>query len=161
MFAILLADGSRQTSIFHLSNSFRKNVSRIHLTCSTPSTHLPIVRCLREDTHLLQTSATFLTRLLDHSVPCSFQTLHVARSIRQAKKFLVNYSIEQIGQIDAGKEIPSTSLFKQKKKKIYQSATPMNNTIDKEKQQVLQKLLADSRIESISTIEINPSPTDD
>ena len=37
----------------------------------------------------------------------------------------------------------------------------MNNTLDKEKQQALQKLLADSRIESISTIEINHGQIDD
>jgi hypothetical protein len=126
-----------------------------------PSTHLTIVRCRREDKHLLQTSATFLTRLTDHSVPCSFQTLHVSGSIRQAKKYLVNYSIEQLVQIDnAAKQISSTSLFKQKKKK-YQSPTPTNTTNDKEKQQTPQKLLAESRIEAISMIEINHGPADE
>lgn len=133
---------------------FTRNLSIIYYN---PATHLCIVRCLRDDKHLLQTTATFLTRLADPPIQCSLQTLHVSGSIRLCKKYLVNYSIEQLVMLDrlAENSSPSTSehLFKKKKRK---NLIPLQNPsfdIDQKKKISLQKLLSDSRMESMTTIE--------
>lgn len=135
---------------------FIRNLSIIYYN---PSTHLCIVRCIRDDKHLLQTTATFITRLGDPSIQCSLQTIHVSGSIRQCKKYLINYSIEQLLQMDRMADDNATSmtlpiLFKKKKnKKDSHQVKKLLTNIDQQKQIALQKLLADSRIESMTTIE--------
>jgi ribonuclease P/MRP protein subunit POP5 len=139
---------------------FTRNLSIIYFN---PSTHVAIVRCLRDDKHMLQTAATFISKILPDQIECSVQTIHVGGSIRQCKKYLVNYSIEQLlfinsQSINQKKLITSQVLFKNKKKKtnIQQSV----GNIDQEKQLALQKLLADSRIESNSIIVSRSSEED-
>ncbi len=77
---------------------FTRNLSIIYYN---PSTHVSIVRCLRDDKHMLQTVATFISRLINDQIECSIQTLHVGGSVRQCKKYLVNYCIEQLLYINA------------------------------------------------------------
>ncbi|CAF4022037.1 unnamed protein product, partial [Rotaria magnacalcarata] len=73
--------------------------------------------------------------------------------IRQCKKYLVNYCIEQLLFINAqsiNRNQATSQLFKKKKKKTNTQQKLMD--IDPDKQSALQKLLADSRIESTSNI---------
>ena len=130
---------------------FTRNLSIIYYN---PSTQVSIVRCLRDDKHILQTAATFISKISTDQIECSIQTLHVGGSIRQCKKYLVNYSIEQLLFINAQSmdqnKITSQILFKQKKKKMNYQQSMMD--VDPQKQLALQKLLADSRIESNSIV---------
>ena len=130
---------------------FTRNLSIIYYN---PSTRVAIVRCLREDKHMLQTVATFLSKITPDLIECSVQTLHVGGSIRQCKKYLVNYCVEQLLYIDSQSanqnKTTSQTLFKSKKKKGNHQQPSMD--VDQEKQTALQKLLADSRIESSSII---------
>jgi ribonuclease P/MRP protein subunit POP5 len=130
---------------------FTRNLSVIYYN---PSTHTAIVRCLRDDKHMLQTAATFISKLVNDPIECSIQTLHVGGSIRQCKKYLVNYCIEQLlymnSQTNNQNKTTSEILFKNKKKKTNNQQQLMD--IDHDKQLALQKLLADSRIESNSII---------
>lgn len=135
---------------------FTRNLSVIYYN---PSTHVAIVRCLRDDKHMLQTAATFVSRLTNDPVDCSIQTLHVGGSIRQCKKYLVNYCIEQLLQMNAASNslsqaTPSEVLFKNKKKKKsnQQQQRQSSMEVDHDKQVALQKLLSDSRIESSSIV---------
>ncbi|CAF2140418.1 unnamed protein product [Rotaria magnacalcarata] len=69
---------------------------------------------------MLQTTATFIAKLTNNSIECSIQTLHVGGSIRQCKKYLVNYCIEQLLFINAqsiNRNQATSQLFKKKKKK--------------------------------------------
>ncbi|CAF3952764.1 unnamed protein product, partial [Rotaria sp. Silwood1] len=106
----------------------------------------------------LQTVATFISRLINDQIECSIQTLHVGGSIRQCKKYLVNYYIEQLLYINAQSINQNTTtttsqiLFKNKKKKINNQQQQQLMDINHDKQLALQKLLADSRIESNSII---------
>ena len=59
---------------------FTRNLSIIYYN---PSTRVSIVRCLRDDKHMLQTVATFLSKITPDEIECSVQTLHVGGSIRQ------------------------------------------------------------------------------
>ncbi|CAF1442219.1 unnamed protein product [Adineta ricciae] len=132
---------------------FTRNLSVIYYN---PSTHVAIVRCLRDDKHMLQTAAAFISRLTNDPVECSIQTLHVGGSIRQCKKYLVNYCIEQLLQINAtsinqnATTITSQVLFKNKKKKSnsHHQQQQQSMEVDHDRQVALQKLLADSKIES-------------
>ncbi|CAF1241521.1 unnamed protein product [Rotaria socialis] len=129
---------------------FTRNLSIIYYNSST---HVAIVRCLRDDKKMLQTTATFIAKLTNDSIECSIQTLHVGGSIRQCKKYLVNYCIEQLLFINAqsiNRNQATSQLFKKKKKKTNTQQKLMD--IDPDKQSALQKLLADSRIESTSNI---------
>jgi RNase P/RNase MRP subunit POP5 len=131
---------------------FTRNLSVIYYN---PSTHTAIVRCLRDDKHMLQTAATFISKLnTNDQIECSIQTLHVGGSIRQCKKYLVNYCIEQLLYINSQsinqKKTTSQFLFKNKKNKTNNQHQSMD--IDHDKQLALQKLLADSRIESSSIV---------
>ncbi|UJR29888.1 hypothetical protein I4U23_017436 [Adineta vaga] len=135
---------------------FIRNLSVIYYNSST---HVAIVRCLRDDKHLLKTAATFVCRLANDSNDCSIQTLHVGGSIRQCKKYLVNYCIEQLLQMNAAsmnQNQPTTPevLFKNKKKKSNQQQQQRQQLmeVDHDKQLALQKLLSDSRIESSSIV---------
>ncbi|CAF4238796.1 unnamed protein product [Rotaria sordida] len=111
---------------------------------------------------MLQTVATFISRLINDQIECSIQTLHVGESIRQCKKHLVNYSIEQLLYINAQSINQNTTttttsqiLFKNKKKNInnqQQQQQQQLMDINHDKQLASQKLLADSRIESNSII---------
>lgn len=128
---------------------FTRNLSIIYYNSST---HVAIVRCLRDDKHMLQTAAIFISKLANDQIECSIQTLHVGGSIRQCKKYLVNYCIEQLLLIHAQsikQNKTSPLIFKNKKKKTNNQQKFME--IDHDKQLALQKLLADSRIESVST----------
>ncbi|CAF1682171.1 unnamed protein product [Adineta ricciae] len=98
---------------------------------------------------MLQTAAAFISRLTNDPVECSIQTLHVGGSIRQWKKYLVNYCIEQLLQMNAA---PSQVLFKRKKKKSNQHQQQLSMEVDNDKRAALQKLLSDSRIESGSIV---------
>jgi ribonuclease P/MRP protein subunit POP5 len=126
---------------------FTRNLSIIYYN---PSTRVSIVRCLRDDKHILQTAATFISKLTNDQIECSIQTLHVGGSIRQCKKYLVNYCIEQLLFINSQSKKTTTTtsqiLFQNKKKKTNNQQQLLD--IDHEKQLALQKLLADSRIES-------------
>jgi len=97
---------------------FTRNLSIIYYN---PSTHVSIVRCLRDDKHMLQTAATFISKLTNDQIECSIQTLHVGGSIRQCKKYLVNYCIEQLLYINSKSinqnKTTSQILFKNKKKR--------------------------------------------
>ncbi|CAF3484448.1 unnamed protein product [Rotaria sp. Silwood1] len=129
---------------------FTRNLSIIYYNSST---HVDIVRCLRDDKHMLKTAATFISKLTIDQIECSIQTLHVGGSIRQCKKYLVNYCIEQLISMNSqsiNQNKTTSQLFKKKKKKINNQQQLMD--IDNDKQLALQKLLADSRIESTSTI---------
>ena len=138
---------------------FIRNLSVIYYNSST---HMSIVRCLRDDKHMLQTAAAFICRLTDLNLECSFQTLHVGGSIRQCKKYLVNYSIEELIRIDTRRAMDQRKstgeLFSQKKKtgKTYQREQPTIN-MDHDQERALQRLLMDSRVESIGTIESRPN----
>ena len=140
---------------------FIRNLSVIYYNSAT---HVSIVRCLRDDKHMLQTAATFIPRLTDLNLECSFQTLHVGGSIRQCKKYLVNYSIQELLRIDARRvtdQSKSTGeLFSKKKKKkkgkSYQREQPGGN-MDHDQERALQRLLMDSRMESMATIESRPN----
>lgn len=133
---------------------FTRNLSIIYYN---PSTHVAIVRCLRDDKHMLQTAATFISKITTtDQIECSIQTLHVGGSIRQCKKHLVNYCIEQLlymnsQSINQNKTTPQI-LFKNKKKKTNNQQQQQLMDVDHDKQLALQKLLADSRIESSSII---------
>jgi ribonuclease P/MRP protein subunit POP5 len=140
---------------------FTRNLSIIYYN---PSTHTAIVRCLRDDKHMLQTAATFISRLTNDQTECSIQTLHVGGSIRQCKKYLVNYCVEQLlymnsQSINENKTKISHNLFKSKKKKTNNPQQQFMD-VDHDKQLALQKLLADSRIESNSII-VSKSDDDD
>lgn len=126
---------------------FTRNLSIIYYNSST---HVSIVRCHRDDKHMLRTAATFISKLNNDHNECSIQTLHVGGSIRQCKKYLVKYCIEQLLFINSQSSNQTTQvLFRNKKKKSnYQQST----NIDRDKQLAIQKLLADSRIESNSII---------
>jgi len=130
---------------------FTRNLSIIYYN---PSTRVAIVRCLRDDKHMLQTAATFISKLTSDQIECSIQTLHVGGSIRQCKKYLVNYCIEQLLYMNSQSinqnKTTSQILFKKKKKKTNNQQQLID--IDHEKKLALQKLLADSRIESTSII---------
>ena len=130
---------------------FTRNLSIIYYN---PSTRVSIVRCLRDDKHMLQTVATFLSKITLDQIECSVQTLHVGGSIRQCKKYLVNYCVEQLLVINSQSiqqnKTTSQMLFKSKKKKPTHQQPSM--AIDQDKQYALQKLLADSRIESSSIV---------
>jgi ribonuclease P/MRP protein subunit POP5 len=130
---------------------FTRNLSIIYFN---PSTHVSIVRCLRDDKHMLQTAATFISKIIPDQIECSIQTIHVGGSIRQCKKYLVNYSIEQLlsmnFQSNNQNKTTSQMLFRNKKKKGNNQQHLMD--IDHDKQLALQKLLADSRIESNSIV---------
>jgi ribonuclease P/MRP protein subunit POP5 len=134
---------------------FTRNLSIIYYN---PSTHVSIVRCLRDDKHMLQTAATFISKITNDQIECSIQTLHVGGSIRQCKKYLVNYCIEQLlfmnSQSTNQNKTTTTSqiLFKNKKKKGNNPIQQQLMNIDHDKQLALQKLLADSRIESNSIV---------
>ena len=133
---------------------FTRNLSVIYYN---PSTHVAIVRCLRDDKHMLQTAAAFVSRLTNDPVDCSIQTLHVGGSIRQCKKYLVNYCIEQLLQMNpasnsSSQATPSQVLFKGKKKKSNQHQQQSSMEVNYDKQAALQKLLSDSRIESGSIV---------
>src|ERR1700722_8145158 len=97
---------------------FARNLSIIYYNTST---QISIVRCLRDDKHMLQTAATFISKLTNDQIECSIQTLHVGGSIRQCKKYLVNYCIEQLLYINSQSinqnKTTSQILFKNKKKK--------------------------------------------
>jgi ribonuclease P/MRP protein subunit POP5 len=138
---------------------FTRNLSIIYFN---PSTHVSIVRCLRDDKHMLQTAATFISKIIPDQIECSIQTIHVGGSIRQCKKYLVNYCIEQLlsmnFQSNNQNKTTSQMLFRNKKKKGNNQQQLVN--IDQEKQLALQKLLADSRIESNSII-VSKSNDDD
>jgi ribonuclease P/MRP protein subunit POP5 len=123
---------------------FTRNLSIIYYN---PLTRVSIVRCLRDDKHILQTAATFISKLTNDQIECSIQTLHVGGSIRQCKKYLVNYCIEQLLISNSqSKTKTSQILFQNKKKKTNNQQQLLD--IDHQKQLALQKLLADSRIES-------------
>jgi len=130
---------------------FTRNLSIIYYN---PSTHVSIVRCLRDDKHMLQTAATFISKIIPDQIECSIQTIHVGGSIRQCKKYLVNYSIEQLlfmnSQSINQNKTTSQMLFRNKKKKGNNQQHLMD--IDHDKQLALKKLLADSRIESNSIV---------
>jgi len=132
---------------------FTRNLSIIYYNSST---HVSIVRCIRDDKHMLQIAATFISKITNDQIECSIQTLHVGGSIRQCKKYLVNYCIEQLLFINSQSinqnktTITSQILFKNKKKKGNNQQQLMD--IDYDKQLALQKLLADSRIESNSIV---------
>jgi len=138
---------------------FTRNLSIIYYN---PLTNVSIVRCLRDDKHILQTAATFISKLNNDQIECSIQTLHVGGSIRQSKKYLIKYSIQQLlfinSQLIHQNKTRTTSqiLFQNKKKKGNNQQHVMD--IHREKQLALQKLLTDSRIESNSII---LSKTDD
>ncbi|CAF4352116.1 unnamed protein product [Rotaria sp. Silwood2] len=129
---------------------FTRNLSIIYYNSST---HVAIVRCLRDNKHMLQTAATFISKLIIDQIECSIQTLHVGGSIRQCKKYLVNYCIEQLLAMNSqliNQNKTTSQIFKKKKKKTNNQQHFMD--IDEDKQLALKKLLADSRIESTSTI---------
>jgi ribonuclease P/MRP protein subunit POP5 len=130
---------------------FTRNLSIIYFN---PSTHVSIVRCLRDDKHMLQTAATFISKIIPDQIECSIQTIHVGGSIRQCKKYLVNYCIEQLlsmnSQSNNQNKTTSQMLFRNKKKKGNNQQHLMD--IDHDKQLALKKLLADSRIESNSIV---------
>ncbi|CAF1268659.1 unnamed protein product [Adineta steineri] len=144
---------------------FIRNLSVIYYN---PSTHTAIVRCLRDDKHMLQTTATFISKLiLNDPIECSIQTLHVGGSIRQCKKYLINYSIEQLLAINSQliqqnkTQLTPQILFKSKKKKTNNQQNQHSMDIDQDKQLALQKLLADSRIESNSIVVFKNNNIDD
>ena len=98
---------------------FTRNLSIIYYN---PATNVSIVRCLRDDKHMLQTAATFISKIIPDQIECSVQTLHVGGSIRQCKKYLVNYCVEQLlfmnsQSINQNKTTTSQILFKNKKRK--------------------------------------------
>ena len=138
---------------------FTRNLSIIYYN---PSTRVAIVRCLRDDKHLLQTVSTFLSKISPDQIECSVQTLHVGGSIRQCKKYLVNYCVEQLLYLNSQSinqnKTTSQVLFKNKKKKGTHPQPSMD--VDQDKQMALQKLLADSRIES-SSIVVSKNDGDD
>jgi len=140
---------------------FTRNLSIIYYN---PSTHTAIVRCLRDDKHMLHTAATFISRLTNDQTECSIQTLHVGGSIRQCKKYLVNYCIERLIDMDSqsinqNKATTSHTLFKSKKKKTNNPQQQLMD-VDHDKQLALQRLLADSRIES-NLIVVSKNDDDD
>ena len=122
---------------------FLRNLSVISYNSST---QIVILRCLRDDQHLLRTAATFISKLNNNEIECSIQTLHIAGTIRQCKKYLINYSIEQLldinSQLNHQNKITTTSqtLFKKKKMKT-------NKCEIDQRKLTLQKLLVNSRIE--------------
>jgi hypothetical protein len=103
---------------------------------------------------MLQTAATFISKIIPDQIECSIQTIHVGGSIRQCKKYLVNYCIEQLlsmnSQSNNQNKTTSQMLFRNKKKKGNNQQHLMD--IDHDKQLALKKLLADSRIESNSIV---------
>ena len=75
-------------------------------------------------------------------------------STRQCKKYLVNYCVEQLLYLNSQSinqnRTTSQVLFKNKKKKGTHQQPSMD--ADQDRQVALQKLLADSRIESMSIV---------
>ena len=131
---------------------FTRNLSIIYYNSST---HVSIVRCHRDDKHMLRTAATFISKFNNDHNECSIQTLHVGGSIRQCKKYLVKYCIEQLLYLNSqSNNQTAQTLFKNKKKKsnYQQQQQQQLANIDRDKQLAIQKLLADSRIESNSII---------
>jgi RNase P/RNase MRP subunit POP5 len=125
---------------------FLRNLSIIY--CNE-KTGLIIVRCLRDDKHLLQTASTFITKFIDDLNPFSFQTLHLSGSIRQCKRFLVKYSIEQLLHMNQSNDQPKNSVdFHHGKRKQYS----VHRT--EEKKIIWQKLLLDCQNQCVSTIGI-------
>ncbi|CAF4287536.1 unnamed protein product, partial [Rotaria magnacalcarata] len=166
---------SKRTTSSHIHTTFETMISRLYgdvgIACFTrnlsityynSSTHVAIVRCLRDDKKMLPTAATFIAKLTNDSVECSILTLHVGGSIRQCQKYLVNYCIEQLLFINSqsiNRNQTTSQLFKKKKKKTNTEQKLMD--IDHDKQSALQKLLADSRIESTSNIVSKNNDDDD
>ncbi|CAF0794423.1 unnamed protein product [Didymodactylos carnosus] len=122
-----------------------------------PVTNLSIIRCLRENKVEMKTVATFTTHIGPYE--CSLQTLHVAGSIRQCKKFLVKYCTQTLLQMNMDKKTTTTAtsdlLILKKKKgfgatKKYQSIQQQQQIIsfENKKTKILQSLLIDSRIDS-------------
>ncbi|CAF1106310.1 unnamed protein product [Rotaria sordida] len=141
---------------------FTRNLSIIYYNSST---NIAIVRCLRDDKHMLQTAATFISKLVIDQIECSIQTLHVGGTIRQCKKYLINYCIEQLLFMNSqsiNQNKITSQIFKKKKKKTNnQQQQQQLMDIDEDKQLALQKLLADSRIESTSIIVSKNDDDDD
>ncbi|CAF1093803.1 unnamed protein product [Rotaria sordida] len=142
---------------------FTRNLSIIYYNSST---NIAIVRCLRDDKHMLQTAATFISKLVIDQIECSIQTLHVGGTIRQCKKYLINYCIEQLLFMNSqsiNQNKITSQIFKKKKKKTnnQQQQQQQLMDIDEDKQLALQKLLADSRIESTSIIVSKNDDDDD
>lgn len=140
------------------ASRFNRNLSIVYYN---DTTKILIIRSVREDKDLLQTSSTFLNKFIDEPCQCSIETLHISGSIRQTKKYLVNYSIEQLLEINRksieqnSSTIKTKKIFnknKEKSKFDHRNSSKLN---EQQREIILQKFLIDSRNESSSTIDSN------
>lgn len=139
---------------------FLRHLSVVYLN---ESTNVCIVRCLREDKDLLQSAASFINKFVDEPCQSSMQTIHVAGSIKQCKKYLVKYSVEQLLQLNAKinetNRHRSEALFKTRKVNVEQKNS--SNLTDEQKEKIFRRLLNDCRDQSSSNIEMKSEPSTD